>query len=180
LLFMGVTGTLLALEDMTSPTALQRRGSPSAERRTPPTAATLPTAGVNALLADTARLLAAEPRPGLVSVKLYMQGDAARVQIEQNGRPAQAFDLASGRPVAAPAAAGGEGAGPPLNIPAWRASAHGWLEYLHRGAFASWPGVIIVLLTGIALVALSVTGLTVYLDMFKRRRGSGRKGLFWR
>lgn len=162
LLFMSLTGLLLALDDMTSPTALERHGAPPA-----PTAA---------LPQDADRLVAAALQRAhdlgtgpLASVRLSMQGQRPRVELQPAGHGAPLLlDARSGERIA-------ETPG----IPAWRFGVHGWLEYLHRGAFAGWPGVIAVLLTGAALALLSVTGLAVYLDMFARRRRSGRRALFW-
>lgn len=51
---------------------------------------------------------------------------------------------------------------------------------IHSGAILGEPGVVLGVLWGLALVVLSVTGGWVYLDMYrKRRRGSGKAGLFW-
>ena len=60
------------------------------------------------------------------------------------------------------------------------------------GAIPSWPhsrnwgygpsggiGLVLVMLSGIILLILSVTGLVVYYDMWTRRRKAGKKGLFW-
>lgn len=70
------------------------------------------------------------------------------------------------------------GAAPDLPDPQ-RAKIHGWLEHLHRGAFAGWPGMIVALLCGVSLLVLSVTGLAVYVDMFRRRAKGSRRTFFW-
>lgn len=183
MLFMGITGTLLALDDMTSPKIFQRRGAepmpwpPAMEQGT----AVIPIDQMGPLLDSTARLLSVDTEHPIVAVKLFMQGPNARAEVTRpGGGPAQVFDVATGQPVAdsSSPATHGEANGP-AGVPAWRLELGGWLEYLHRGAFASWPGVIIVLLTGIALTFLSITGLMVYVDMFGRRRKNGRSELFW-
>ncbi len=54
------------------------------------------------------------------------------------------------------------------------------IRRIHSGAILGEPGTILGILWGLALVILSVTGGWVYLDMYrKRRRNSGKSGLFW-
>ena len=51
---------------------------------------------------------------------------------------------------------------------------------IHSGEILGEPGVVLGVLWGLALVALSVTGLVVYLDMYTRRRKArGKTGIFW-
>ncbi|WDS35028.1 PepSY-associated TM helix domain-containing protein [Pseudoxanthomonas sp.] len=170
LLFMSITGTLLALDDMTSPTALERRGSKPVAPSAP--AAALPLEESAALLQKALRQ-AGNENLALRSITLSAQGPQLRIELQPQGHGASIlFDARSG--VRLPLAPPG-----PDGMPAWRGSAHGWLEYLHRGAFASWPGVMLVLLSGMALLVFSITGLTVYLDMARRRWKSGRKEWFW-
>jgi uncharacterized iron-regulated membrane protein len=170
LLFMSVTGIMLALDDMTSPFALERRGAKPAAP--PAAAATLPLQESAALLQKALRD-AGDERRALTSVRLFAQGAQLRIELQSPGAPAPLLlDARSGAQLP-------NGAPGPVGIPAWRVSAHGWLEYLHRGAFASWPGMVIVLLAGIALLVFSITGLAVYLDLAKRRWHSGRKAWFW-
>lgn len=56
---------------------------------------------------------------------------------------------------------------------------HGILLDLHRGAFAGSPGLWISLLCGVVLVVLSVTGLTIYLQAWLRRRSAGQNRFVW-
>jgi uncharacterized iron-regulated membrane protein len=56
---------------------------------------------------------------------------------------------------------------------------HGVLLDLHRGAFAGSTGLWISLLCGVALVVLSVTGLTIYLQAWLRRRANRQGALLW-
>ncbi len=173
LLFMGCTGALLAIDDMSSPTALERRGAkPVGEGRIEP--ASLPLAQASRLFDTALRAAQADTSNRVVSIRLFMQDTAPRAEIVRSGKPPLLLDALTGTPVATRSGSGG-----PAGMPAWRISVHGWLEYLHRGAFASWPGLIMVLFTGIALIALSMTGLLVYVDMFRRRRKSGGREWFW-
>lgn len=61
----------------------------------------------------------------------------------------------------------------------WRNRVHFVLKDLHSGAIIGLPGRLIDLLSGLAFVVLSVTGIVMYLDMLKARRKVGRKDLFW-
>ncbi|MFT3763056.1 MAG: PepSY domain-containing protein [Pseudoxanthomonas sp.] len=176
MLFMAVTGTLLTVEGMTSHAPLDRRGAPAPKPPPAPLPAIAP-AQLRSLL-DTG-LQAAEARSGaaITGLRLYTEDGEPRVEVSLEGGQALHLD-GLGTAVAAPAAAG-RGGGPP-NVAPWRAATKSWLEHLHRGAFAGWPGLVVVLLTSIALCVLSVTGLAVYWDMFRRRRDSGRRAPFWR
>lgn len=51
---------------------------------------------------------------------------------------------------------------------------------LHSGKYLGVAGLTVILLAGIVLLALSVTGLVVYLDMYARRRKAGKGGFFWK
>lgn len=57
---------------------------------------------------------------------------------------------------------------------------HYVLQDIHAGYFLGTFGRIISCFLAISLFIISYTGLTVYLDMFRRRRKLGRKGLFWK
>jgi uncharacterized iron-regulated membrane protein len=56
---------------------------------------------------------------------------------------------------------------------------HYVLQDLHAGYFLGMPGRILSTLLGLSLLVLSVTGIKLYIDLLRRRRQSGRKGLFW-
>ena len=50
----------------------------------------------------------------------------------------------------------------------------------HSGKAIGPVGVLLVFVSGIALVVLSVTGGIVYYDMWRRRKSAGKTGLFWK
>ena len=51
---------------------------------------------------------------------------------------------------------------------------------IHSGEILGEPGVVLGVFWGSALVVLSLTGFIVYLELYRRRRkASGKKGLFW-
>lgn len=51
---------------------------------------------------------------------------------------------------------------------------------LHSGKFFGMTGLVIVMLASMVLMFLTVTGLLVYLDMYRRRIKAGKTGLFWK
>jgi uncharacterized iron-regulated membrane protein len=55
------------------------------------------------------------------------------------------------------------------------------IKRIHSGAILGEPGVVLGILWGLALVILSLTGGWVYISMYRRRRkASGKAGVFWR
>jgi uncharacterized iron-regulated membrane protein len=56
---------------------------------------------------------------------------------------------------------------------------HEWVKKVHRGDAFGIPGRIMSLLSGLSLAFLSVSGVSLYLDLLRRRRRAGRKRLFW-
>jgi uncharacterized iron-regulated membrane protein len=56
---------------------------------------------------------------------------------------------------------------------------HVQMIQLHTGKAFGAPGLIIIGLVSIIFLVLTVTGFLVYLNMWKRRRAGGKKGIFW-
>ncbi len=55
----------------------------------------------------------------------------------------------------------------------------GLMHHLHSGEYFGPVGVIISLLSGIAMIFFSFSGLWIYYQMFVRRRKLGKAELFW-
>jgi len=60
----------------------------------------------------------------------------------------------------------------------------GWQEHelmkqIHRGDVIGLPGRFMDLFAGLSLIFLTVSGLIMYLDLYRRRRKTGRNGLVW-
>jgi hypothetical protein len=55
----------------------------------------------------------------------------------------------------------------------------GLLHHLHSGEYFGPVGVVISLLSGIAMIFFSFSGLWIYYQMFVRRRKLGKAELFW-
>lgn len=51
---------------------------------------------------------------------------------------------------------------------------------LHSGKYYGMTGLVIIMLASIVLMVLCITGLWVYIDMYRRRLKAGKKGLFWK
>jgi uncharacterized iron-regulated membrane protein len=60
--------------------------------------------------------------------------------------------------------------------PGW----HNWLQDLHAGYVFGPIGRAVSIAMAISLLVLGITGLLLYLDMFKRRRRAGRAAFFWK
>lgn len=56
---------------------------------------------------------------------------------------------------------------------------HEWMKKVHRGDAFGIPGRIMSLLSALSLAFLSISGMTMYFDLLRRRRAAGRKRLFW-
>lgn len=55
----------------------------------------------------------------------------------------------------------------------------GYLHHLHSGEEFGTVGVVISILSGLGLIFFAISGLWMYIQMFRARAGNGRKGLFW-
>ncbi len=51
---------------------------------------------------------------------------------------------------------------------------------LHSGKYYGMTGLIVIMLASIILLFLSVSGIWVYYDMWRRRRKAKKKGFFWK
>lgn len=51
---------------------------------------------------------------------------------------------------------------------------------LHTGKMFGPIGLIIMMIVSLIFITLTVTGFIVYLDMWKRRKGAGKAGIFWK
>lgn len=68
---------------------------------------------------------------------------------------------------------------PPVPFPfGWQA--HETAKLLHRGDIAGMPGRWLDLLAGFALVYFSLSGLVMYVELWRKRAKGGRRGLFWK
>jgi hypothetical protein len=167
--FIALTGALLQAESMLGGDASPGGGPP------PPgagAAALQPPAGVTDAQAQA--LLAS----ALAGVHRQSGGNVLGIELRFGGRPTAEvvvaepqmrrirLDARTGQPLDGASQRGGR-------------DLHGILLDLHRGAFAGSTGLWISLLCGVALVVLSVTGLTIYLQAWLRRRAGGHRNFVW-
>ena len=158
MLFITVTGVVLSVQEM------QGEGARNESRPT------LPRPANDALLAAATAALpavqAADPDLKLQRIEFGLSSAGATAKFFPANRraPGIEVDFASGAIKKLP---------PPGQ------SLHGLFVTLHSGKWFGIGGLLVVLVCGVALAVLSVTGLLVYLDMWRRRSGAGKRELFW-
>ncbi len=57
---------------------------------------------------------------------------------------------------------------------------HEWMKHFHSGELFGLPARLLDLMAGLSLIFLSVSGIWMYCDMWRKRARSGRKALFWK
>ena len=57
---------------------------------------------------------------------------------------------------------------------------HEWVKHFHSGYLFGLPARLLDLLAGLSLIFLSLSGILMYLEMYRRRAKSGRRSLFWK
>lgn len=83
------------------------------------------------------------------------------------------FDARTGKP------AGLYEAGYPRTPMPFQWGAHETWKRLHRGDFFGLTGRWMDLLTGMAILFLAISGITMYLQLYRARARMGRRGVFW-
>lgn len=83
---------------------------------------------------------------------------------------------------AAPVAQGAEPAATAVGQPAPNPYREliGWLHHIHSGEEFGPVGIVVSLLSGIALIFFTVSGMWMYWQLYVRRRAIGRGELFWK
>ena len=162
LLFVSITGVVLQVQRLTGEDADAEAGT----RKPSALTTAVPTSAYAALISstlDAARLRA--PNEPIASVMLRGEGSAVQGVVQFPGDPLREIivDARSGRVVSDE-----------------RHEAESLILRIHSGEVLGKPGVVFGVLWGVALVVLLLSGGWVYLDMHRRRRkGSGKSGLFW-
>ncbi len=59
-------------------------------------------------------------------------------------------------------------------------SLHGLMIQLHTGRTLGAFGLIVIAICSLVFLVLTITGFIVYLQMWQRRRGLGKAGMFWK
>ena len=163
LLFVSATGVLLHADMMLRGATLPSENPPPPKT----SAAMLDSAQIGAMIAQAVSRARAE-RPDLPvdHVELSLKkGFIVSIGAAGQEQDAIKIDGQTGRVLP-----------PPPRKPK---SYHYILQDLHAGYYFGWPGRIMSLLLGASLAVLGLTGLKLWFDLYKRRRQTGRKGLFW-
>ncbi|HVN99305.1 MAG TPA: PepSY-associated TM helix domain-containing protein [Steroidobacteraceae bacterium] len=171
LVFMAFTGTWIGVESSWS--ALWGRGVAGAVR---PAAPTLDAAEVPALAAKViGAARAAHPAAVIKVFRLRAFGAMKQGVLVDDGQPPNqwVFDATSGAPASLT-----EPAYPRTNFP-FGVQVHEDMKHLHSGAMFGIPTRLMNLLAGLSLVFLSLSGIVVYVDLWWKRRKSGRGRLLW-
>ena len=111
--------------------------------------------------------------PRAVRLRVYA-GYAQGVVIGGEGEARQlVYDARTGAPMRET-----ESGYPEVGFPfGWQT--HQWAKQVHNGSMIGLTGRGISLLSGLALLYLSISGIVMYLNLYRRRARNGRKALFW-
>lgn len=137
---------------------------------------------------------AAAPRPGPLPADAEIgRLAAASIAAARRARPAMvvehldlAFTPGGVRAVAGAASPFGDhltlDARTGAVLPEWRLTPgwHNWLQNLHAGYSFGPVGRVLSAIMAVSLLALGVTGLIVYFDLYRRRRRGGRVNPLWK
>lgn len=162
MIFIAATGIGLQLDLLlsgNSPPGSEPAPSPASS----PSQAVTPEQ-MHRMLDVLVRAAAAEsPSLALNRVQLDFAGPRPQASV---GRPPDSvkFDLSSGDRIIEPPR--------PVDL-------HFILQDLHAGYAFGMPGRLLSLALGVVLLILGVSGLWVYVDMYRRRSRNGRRSLFW-
>ena len=163
LLVVSITGVILQVQKLTGDDA------DAGDHAVPAVAGGLttamPTTEYAALLARTLDAVRTRaPKSPVTSVVLKMDGSSITGVIALPGDPPRqlVIDARSGRILSDE-----------------RGEHDSLIMRIHSGAILGDPGVVLGIFWGSALVILSVTGGWVYFDMYRRRRKTAKRGLFW-
>lgn len=200
ILYLSLTGLLVIASQIGNPEATR----PLAEEYgidppgdTDSAAATLDTASAQQMtrtVMGAVRNIVPEAQPTLVRLQLRMQDGQPQgiVTMNETGQPPRtlAFNALTGTAVAIPVEQTVAGMGPPpggmgaIGMGAGGPPRTGFFlidnsQQLHSGAYYGRLAEWLILLTGVGLLALAITGIWMFFDMINRRRKQGRSGWFW-
>ncbi|HEX7655717.1 MAG TPA: PepSY domain-containing protein [Sphingomonas sp.] len=164
MIFIAATGLALQIDLIVTGNPV-----PGAEPPAPPAAADPPAPAVAGQIVSRAITATrrANPRLAIDHADITFAQAGPRVTLGGAGpfAPAVSYDAATGKMT-------------PIRQlePGW----HNWLQNLHAGYVFGPIGRAVSIAMAVSLLLLGVTGLLIYLDMFRRRRRAGRHSFFWR
>ena len=158
LLIVATTGVILQVQRLT--------GEDEDRDRDVPTGVALPLNAYAPMLAKTLEVAHARaPNLPIASIELQLAGDEPKGVVTFPGEPGRQItvDPRDGK-----------------LLKDEEHEAESLILRIHSGEILGEPGVVLGVFWGSALVLLSITGLIVYLELYRRRRkASGKNGLFW-
>ena len=115
------------------------------------------------------------PGSGIKVLRLRMFGKMPQAVFVSDGTPPDqwVFDTRTGQPASLT-----EPDYPRTNFP-FGVEVHEDMKHFHSGAMFGIPARLMNLFAGFSLVFLSVSGLVVYIDLWLKRRKTGRRALVW-
>lgn len=171
----GLTTAIYDVTDRTQVWALQ--GGGPGERLTDFAAATRTIPDPATLEPGLSAAIKAAGPMAIAGVDLRMRGAAPRLQLARaDGDRAtmRRFYADTGAPMSDVAADGDPFAKPSPNV-----VLRNTIKSFHKGDAFGLPGQIVGLLAGLALITLTVTGVTTYVKLWNARRKTGRGAFFW-
>lgn len=185
LFYIVVTGTATSIAQLLDPdsTAPIRvgvpPGTPMGEEEP---GAPLRTADIRSMATTVVRAaLASATDTEAASIRLQLRTIAGQPRgIVTIGESDAAFDARTGAPAPVPPAAPAR-VPPPLPPPGEERvlSLAEFIQELHSGHYYGRVGEWAMLITGFAIVILTITGLWMYWSLWMRRHRNGRRELFW-
>jgi uncharacterized iron-regulated membrane protein len=178
LLVVTFSGMWLAIESAGLAVYFARMGPPSGDPLRPGALTPLDDARVPAMLAAT--LAAARDDTAHAPIKVLRLRDYAGYHqgVVVTGGAEESRQLVYNTQTGARMSLTEPGY-PPVPFPfGWQA--HEVAKNLHRGDIVGMPGRWIDLLAGAALIYFSVSGLVMYVELWRKRAGGGRRALFWK
>ena len=158
LMIVATTGVILQVQRLTGEDEDRDRGAP--------TGLAMPLNAYAPMLAKTLEVAHARaPNRPIASIELQLAGDEPNGVVTFPGEPGRQItvDLRDGK-----------------LLKDEEHEAESLILRIHSGEILGEPGVVLGVFWGSALVLLSITGLIVYLELYRRRRkASGKNGLFW-
>ena len=177
LIVVAISGELLAIDSLGLALNIQSHSIPQARGPAPTGISPLPAAEIPPMLATT---LAAYAATGLhlpikvVRLRVYGGMPQGVVIAGRDDATQQiVFDAVTGRQ------AGETGRGYPATGFPFGWQTHQLLKRIHRGDYFGMTGRWLDLLAGLSLIYLSLSGVIMYLDLWKARRRAGRPALIW-
>lgn len=179
LLVVALSGLWLAVESLSFGIYIATHGPPPGAMPSPPKSSITPLNDADvAAMAKTTLMAYRTAQPDIparaVRLRVYAGMPQGVVVTGADEAEQLVFNASSGR-----RASQTEPGYPETGFPfGWQA--HQIAKQVHRGDFIGLSGRWMDLFAGLAMIYLSISGVVMYVDMWKKRRSIGRHGLVWK